>query len=303
MNDIDLSLSLAWLGLARISVVVTVQNNEDSSYQGHLRAYVTETVSTLGWGTDAQGDPYAFTFLDYAFDESVYVEAGSTWKDSTVWSGYQHSDGVGHNFGNITPDNITVIAAVFDTTWHQGYSYPPSSYPFDAYYVDEAAAVWINYPPNTPAVLQPGDSAILVNPNTSLSWSGGDPNYFDQLVYDVYFDTANPPQLVNSQSATTYNPGTMEYGTTYYWQIMASDADTSITSPIWSFTTISLGDCNRDAQVNISDVIYLVNYLFKYGPAPNPAEVGDVDCSGSITVSDVIYLINYFFKGGPAPQC
>jgi len=62
------------------------------------------------------------------------------------------------------------------------------------------------------------------------------------------------------------------------------------------------GDPNMDDMINSSDVIYLVNYVFKGGPAPLPVNrAGDVDCSGQITSSDVIYMVSYVFKGGPAP--
>ncbi|MCJ7786426.1 MAG: M28 family peptidase, partial [Desulfobacterales bacterium] len=64
-----------------------------------------------------------------------------------------------------------------------------------------------------------------------------------------------------------------------------------------------IGDANRDGQLNVSDAIYLINYLFKGGPAPNPIQTGDVNCDGKINVSDVVYLINYLFKGGPPPGC
>jgi len=61
------------------------------------------------------------------------------------------------------------------------------------------------------------------------------------------------------------------------------------------------GDVNLDQKISVSDVVFLINYLFKGGPAPSPSFLGDVDCSEEIEVSDVIYLINYLFKGGPAP--
>ncbi len=61
------------------------------------------------------------------------------------------------------------------------------------------------------------------------------------------------------------------------------------------------GDVNLDLSVGVADVVYLINYLFKGGPAPSPSFLGDVDCSGEVNTSDVIYLINYLFKGGPAP--
>jgi hypothetical protein len=63
------------------------------------------------------------------------------------------------------------------------------------------------------------------------------------------------------------------------------------------------GDTNGDGKVTVSDAIYLINYLFKGGPAPVPLESGDTNCDGKVTVADVVYLINYLFKGGPVPGC
>ncbi len=68
----------------------------------------------------------------------------------------------------------------------------------------------------------------------------------------------------------------------------------------FSFTTSPHGDANGDGQVTVTDVFYLINYLFAGGPAPiGPA---DVNGDGQITVADIFYLINYLFSGGPAPR-
>jgi len=63
------------------------------------------------------------------------------------------------------------------------------------------------------------------------------------------------------------------------------------------------GDANGDGKLTVSDVVYLINYLFKGGPAPAPLASGDANCDGQLKVADVIYLINYLFKGGPVPGC
>ena len=61
------------------------------------------------------------------------------------------------------------------------------------------------------------------------------------------------------------------------------------------------GDADKNGIVTISDAVYLINYIFSGGPAPNPLLSGDADCSGFVTISDPVYLINYVFSGGPAP--
>ena len=61
------------------------------------------------------------------------------------------------------------------------------------------------------------------------------------------------------------------------------------------------GDTNSDKKVSLSDIVYLINYLFKFGPAPEPIQSGDANCDGKVSLSDIVYLINYLFKFGPAP--
>jgi hypothetical protein len=61
------------------------------------------------------------------------------------------------------------------------------------------------------------------------------------------------------------------------------------------------GDCNHDAIVDVGDVVYLINYLFKSGPAPQPLLSGDVNQDILVDVGDVVYLINYLFKAGRPP--
>jgi hypothetical protein len=56
-------------------------------------------------------------------------------------------------------------------------------------------------------------------------------------------------------------------------------------------------------MVAVSDVIYLIYYLFKGEPKPEPIQRADVSGDGDVTVSDVAYLINYLFKAGPPTAC
>lgn len=61
------------------------------------------------------------------------------------------------------------------------------------------------------------------------------------------------------------------------------------------------GDTNGDGFANVGDAVYLINYVFKGGPAPEPDEAGDANCDGGVNVGDAVYLINYIFRNGPAP--
>lgn len=61
------------------------------------------------------------------------------------------------------------------------------------------------------------------------------------------------------------------------------------------------GDVNSNGRINATDIVYLVNFTFKGGPAPYPFALGDVDASCTITSADIIYLVNFVFKSGPSP--
>ncbi len=61
------------------------------------------------------------------------------------------------------------------------------------------------------------------------------------------------------------------------------------------------GDVDGNGSVSIADVVYIINYIFAGGPAPNPLAAADVDCSGGVSIADAVYIINYIFAGGAAP--
>ncbi len=61
------------------------------------------------------------------------------------------------------------------------------------------------------------------------------------------------------------------------------------------------GDLNGDGQITVSDVVFLINYLYRGGPPPDPWELGDVNCDEEINLGDVVYLISYLFEDGPPP--
>jgi len=67
-------------------------------------------------------------------------------------------------------------------------------------------------------------------------------------------------------------------------------------------TTYVAGDADGSGGVDIDDVVFMIDYIFSGGPAPDPVCLGDADSSGEADIDDVVFLINYIFSGGPAPE-
>ena len=97
-----------------------------------------------------------------------------------------------------------------------------------------------NLPPYQPSIPFPKNGSINVSLTAQLSWTGGDPDN-DTVTYDVFFGTNPiPPQVATNISTSIYDPGTLNFSTTYYWRIIAWDNyDQSTVGPQWSFTTRS----------------------------------------------------------------
>lgn len=63
------------------------------------------------------------------------------------------------------------------------------------------------------------------------------------------------------------------------------------------------GDANGDGQANVADAVFLIQYIFRGGPAPKPTIVANVNGDEEVNVGDVVYLIGYIFNQGPGPDC
>lgn len=63
------------------------------------------------------------------------------------------------------------------------------------------------------------------------------------------------------------------------------------------------GDVNGNGTVNLLDIVFIIDFLYKGGPAPNPLEAADVNNDSVINLLDILRLINYLYKEGPGLDC
>lgn len=56
------------------------------------------------------------------------------------------------------------------------------------------------------------------------------------------------------------------------------------------------GDVDNDGQVNVTDLVCLIDFLFKEGAPPQVEETADIDRNGIISVTDVTMLVDFLFS-------
>ncbi len=82
----------------------------------------------------------------------------------------------------------------------------------------------------------PAHLATNVGLNANLSWTTGS----GAASHDIYFGTDSTPdstEFQSNQTSTTFDPGTLLAGTTYYWRVNERNASNTTTGPVWRFTT------------------------------------------------------------------
>ncbi|MBD3219410.1 MAG: hypothetical protein GF310_14145 [candidate division Zixibacteria bacterium] len=101
-----------------------------------------------------------------------------------------------------------------------------------------------------------------------------------------------------------WQPGTEDLGS-WTFEVVSSDPYDAEASCQFDVTVTEnpglCGDANSDGNVNVSDAVHIINYIFIGGDPPDPMDNGNVNCDGSVNISDAVWIINYVFIGGAEP--
>jgi len=130
-----------------------------------------------------------------------------------------------------------------------------------------------------------------------------------QWIYLTSLATQTDSHSITSDSSGLFNSGIMHPNDTFSYQF-ASNGTYGYHCLVHGGETgkvkvglLKRGDVNNNGSINLTDIIALVNNVFKGGPAPNPLCLGDANNSGgNPNLTDIIYLVNFVFKSGPAPN-
>jgi hypothetical protein len=166
-------------------------------------------------------------------DTNLSWTAGVDATSSNIYLGTNSTPGASEFQGNVT-----------------GSTFDPGTLAHGTYYwrVDEVNStakttgpVW-SFAVGSPAKAfrpMPHDGITAVAPyGVALSWVEG--ASASAVSSDVYFGTDSTPdasEFQGNQTATTFSPGSLAAGTTYYWRIDQVNTHGATTGDLWSFTT------------------------------------------------------------------
>jgi hypothetical protein len=162
---------------------------------------------------------------------------------------------------------------------------------------------------------------VTGEPITAFYWAPGEPNNPDiETVISMWGPNAGlpipPPGTWNNTLPNTrLSPlplfwAVIEWGPPFPRYMCGNghlDCGESCDGDPWCNATCELdcskllaGDFNMDNSMNISDLVGVIQYMFKSGP-PHPVcgAVVDVNGDGRITTTDLLMMVNYLFKGAP----
>ncbi len=175
------------------------------------------------------------------------------------------------------------------------------------------------YSSNVSVLLNNGDGTFgthSVYPAGTGPWSvftvnlDGD-GYLDLAVSSEF---SSDVSIILNDGDGTFTPDSVYPVGDYAYSIAAADfdgdGDLDLATGNYGSDNVSIlinclptGDCNGDDVVDVGDIVFLVSYLYRAGPAPDPVALGDVNCDEIVDVGDVVYLVSYLYRGGPPPGC
>ncbi len=107
----------------------------------------------------------------------------------------------------------------------------------------------------------------------------------------------------NGTATFVFSPALLQVGDIYTLTFSVTDPSSARDDIVLTYEVVAFlrGDANSDNILDMSDILFILNYLYKDGLTPASAEATDVNYDNRINVLDAEYLIHYFYKQGPSP--
>jgi len=145
--------------------------------------------------------------------------------------------------------------------------------------------------------------AFIYNTDESIQYEG---IYLDDVEMITVFgtETVISSNIEDTFYAFTDKPENIDL----FYKVRAQDADLqwgdfSAVKRTHTRIPYICGDVDGKAGITLLDIVFLIDYVYKGGPAPEPFESGNVNNLGDINILDIVFMINYKYKDGPDPNC
>jgi len=259
---------------------LAVANNYQLGQPGYFQVYRNEG-GTLNpspvWQSSTQGYGSSVSWCDVDYDgdkdlaagrwwgySMIYENTGTTLTTSPVWQCSTNYQSVVEEMVWADVDEDGVLSVTGETH--------PGNGTKKVFYLDYYPAHSLEY------VIADGDTLSLNDYccNLASGWVSLATAPSSEIAFDYHYSYKPDLGVTNWDRAN------------YVFRNLATEY-------VW-------GDANSDGEVSLADVVYLINYVLKSGPAPAPLALGDPNNDCTVDIVDVVYLINYILKSGPAPQ-
>lgn len=201
---------------------------------------ITERSAEVTVSNQAPESPALLSPADGAVDQTQ--ETTLSWSESEDIN----CDLVSYDvyLGSAMPPTL-VASGLFETSYDTGELLPHTTYYWMVSASDgiseSQSAIWqfttLNHAPEAPSLPSPADGSKEQPNSLELSWVASDLDE-DGLTYTLTFwAEGTQPISVSGLTETSYDPGVLAPGVTYFWQVAASDGYDTAMGEVWSFST------------------------------------------------------------------
>ena len=129
----------------------------------------------------------------------------------------------------------------------------------------------------------------------ALGVAGEEP-YYNEFVFEIPRAAGEIDVAIGFHYSTGGLPGLQTWWAIDDIAVTANGADGPGPQP--GAQEFIRGDADDNGSLQLTDGIYILNFLFLGGAAPSCAESADADNNGAVQLTDGIYILNFLFLGG-----
>jgi immune inhibitor A len=255
-----------------------------------LYIYPNYEVSNQSSKDNLVPDPESETVLYYTVGG-----AGHWWDPSDLVAGTKYQNDI---------FKVVVFGFGFESMRNDG-GYFQGQYTSPQKFVMQRILDWLSLPGPTLNVMSPnGGETWFIGDSADVTWESISFEGDIKIEYSTNAGTDWNTFIENTENDGVYTvevPGTPSESCLVIISDAGDGSPADTSDDYFHIADYVAGDANGDGVVGPGDIVYLISYLYRGGPPPDPMAAGDANNNCQVEAGDVVYLISYFFRGGPPP--